>query len=158
MSLPIETTTIKPRSWFFVLTLMFLIVIYGLASKSAESEEAQFILLIPGIILLVIWFLFSKVNMTIDNAGMNYKTMFSNQSFLWKDVTRTYLKYRHEGKSKQLYWYFEVFDKDYKMAISFYSRKSLQTIADAVVLKCTKAEIDTRIMNMAAGKFPWYIF
>jgi hypothetical protein len=44
------------------------------------------------------------------------------------------------------------------MSISFYSRKDLRKIAEAVVIKCAKAEIDPRIQNMAEGRFPWYIF
>ena len=136
----------------------FLILMYGWAAQSPDADEALYAIGIPAIIIIIIWYLFSKSSITIDNEGLHYKTIFSDQSFLWKDVTRTYLKYRHQGKSKQLYWYFEVFEKDYRMSMSFYSRKSLQTIADAVVIKCTKAEIDPKIENMAAGKFPWYIF
>jgi|GEM_PF-1907594 len=158
MSLPIETTIIKPRSWFFLLMLGCLGIVFHFASKSDDFEESKLFILIPGFVILLLWLLFQKVSITVDNDGLTYTTLFSTQSFLWKDVTSTWLKFSNHGKSGQTFWYFEKFDKTQNMDISFYPRKSLRIIAETVVTKCRKASIDPKITAMAEGKFPWYIF
>ena len=159
MSLPIETATLKPRSWIFIFVLVIVLIVYDLAVQKSNIEGIHFIFpIIIGIILLI-WAGFRKVALIIDNEGLTSKSAFSSKEILWKDITQTYLKYQHHGKSGNMYWYFNTpAQPHFSFSTGFYSRKSLQTIAQAVVEKCEKAEIEERIWNMTEGRFPWYIF
>ena len=158
MSLPIPTTTIKPRSWFFLVVLLLIMATYQFALRSVEPNEARYILLLPALLVIIIWFLFQRTSITFGNEGIMYKTVFATRTFQWEDVTRTYLRFKHRGKSGNMQWRFDLFEKRHHISISFYRRKELQLLAEAVVEKCRQAEIDPRITGMATGKFPWYIF
>lgn len=157
--LPIQTTHLRPRTFVFIIPLVFciaLLVILG--TQKNLPPQVQYIFLIPFAILALIWLGYRKILVTLDNEGLTYKGMFSTKQVLWIQVQKTYIKYQSHGKSGNHYWFFELPDKRVKISTGLYSRKSLQIISEAVVEKCKKAEIEDRIFQMAKGRFAWYIF
>lgn len=157
--LPIETTYLKPRSSILIIPGLIAIGIFLVVGTQKNLDpNFQYFLLIPIAIIVLLWLGSRKVQITIDNEGFTHKTIFYTRQFLWKEVVKTYIKYEHHGKSGSHYWFFELPDRKVKFSTSSYSRKSLKTIAEAVVEKCNHAEIEDRIFKMAEGHFPWYIF
>jgi hypothetical protein len=157
--LPIQTTHLRPRKFIFLIPLIFcvgLFIIVG--AQKSPSIEVELIFLIPLGILLIIWTAYRRIILTIDNEGLTYKSIFSTKQFAWNEVQRTYIKYKSHGKSGSHYWFFELVNGRFKFSTGLYSRRSLQQVAQAVLEKCTTAQVEDRILNMAEGRFPWYMF
>jgi hypothetical protein len=128
--------------------------------RTLQNEKYLTIFLIVSIaLLLFMWTVLQKLQIEIDDLGFRLQSLFNTKELLWKDVVKTYIRYHHYGKSGSHYWYFDKSDgSKIRFRISLFSRKNLQPIAEAVTLKCGVAEIQDKIQNMAAGKFPWYVF
>jgi hypothetical protein len=157
--LPIQTTYLRPRGFIFLIPLALCIALFIIVGTQTNvPKEVELIFLIPLVILLIFWIGFKKTLITIDNEGLSYKSIFSTKQFAWIDVQRTYIKYKSHGKSGSHYWFFELINGRFKFITGLYSRRSLQQIAQAVMEKCKNAQVKDRILNMAEGKFPWYIF
>lgn len=157
--LPLETTYLRPRSYILLIpTLIAVGFFLFLGIQENLENNEQYFMLIPIGIMVLIWLGYRKAQITIDNDGLTHKTIFFTKQFLWSEVIKTYIKYRHHGKSGSHYWFFELAGRRVKFSTAFYSRKSLQKIAEAVVEKCKNAAIEERIQKMAEGRFPWYIF
>lgn len=157
--LPIQTTYLRPRGFIFLIPLVFCIALFIIVGTQTNvPKEVEFIFLIPLVILLIFWIAFRKTQITIDNEGLSYKSIFTSKQFAWGDVNKTYIKYKSHGKSGNHYWFFELINGRFKFTTGLYSRRSLQQIAQAVMEKCKNAQVEDRILNMAEGKFPWYIF
>ena len=157
--LPIQTTYLRPRTFIFIIPLLFCIgifIVFG--TQKNIPPQAQYTFLIPIAILVLVWLGYKKSQLIIDNEGLTHKNIFSTKQLLWSEVQKTYIKYQSHGKSGSHYWFFELPDRRIKFSIGLYSRNNIKTIAEAVVEKCNHAEIEDRIRNMAEGHFPWYIF
>jgi hypothetical protein len=156
---PVLTTSLKPRKWPTYIPLFVSAFVLMMGYKTGKLQEMQWIALALIGVWAILSFLFNKLEIIIDDYSLRYKTIFREKVVKWTDVTATYLKYQHEGKSGSYYWFFEqTAAKTVKFSISFYSRKSLQILSESVVTKCSNARIEDRIRNMAAGKFPWFVF
>jgi hypothetical protein len=157
--LPIQTTHLRPRKFIFLIPLAFCIALFIIIGTQKNlPTEVELIFLIPLIILLIIWTIFRRILLTIDNEGLTYKSIFTTKQLTWNDVQKTYIKYKSHGKSGSHYWFFELNNTRFKFSTGLYSRRSLQQVAEAVVEKCKNTEIEERIYKMAEGKFPWYMF
>jgi hypothetical protein len=112
-----------------------------------------------GAIPVVAYFVQRKSYVIIDNDGCTYKTLAGAQTILWKNVSRSYLKMKYTGKSSERRLHFED-NKGGGMSFptGSYNRRSLQTVAEALLTKNPGADIAPRIREMAEGKFPWYIW
>ncbi len=158
--IPIQTTYLKPRTWtkyLFLLTPAIMITLYYV--EGSKDDAFLYIGLGSLVIFLIAAWLLSKVYVMIDNDGISYKTAISIKTMEWKDVSRSYFRIRHTGKSSKRLWYFEnTTGKSLNFSTGMYSKASLQAIAEALVSKCQNAEIEQKIRDSAEGKFPWYIF
>ena len=154
-----EPIILHPRKWPAAIPLVLALVFFIFISPQKNDFTVP---IVCAFLLLVSIFMFlflSKAQISLDDEGLTYKTIFSTRKVSWSTVSKTYIRYRHHGKSGSYYWYFEGADKKkIKFSVRLYSRKSLRTIAEAVTAKCKDAQIDDRIHNMAEGVFPWYIF
>ena len=157
--LPITPTVVKPRQWGSFIPIVLVAIVYGIVATQKPSNDANLVFGIVFILMFLLLFLFRKTSISIDNEGITSTNAFRIKQVLWKDITKTYLKYQHHGKSGSVYWLFETGTaRSFKFSTSFYSRKSLRTIAEAVITKCSGAEIQDKIIRMSEGRFPWYIF
>jgi len=155
---PIEPTTLHPRRWPAMLIAAVAIAMLFVPQKNNE-HTALYIGIGILVFAVIFWAFLSHARIVIDDSILIYKTVFTTREVFWNTVTKTYLKYRHHGKSGSYYWYFEnPNSRKVKFSIKLYSRKDLRTIAEAVTTKCKNAEIEKRIYDMAEGHFPWYIW
>lgn len=157
--IPIQTTYLKPRTKFlllFFLVPVAMIVLF--ASDEIRDKEFLIWALVISVAFAIVYFIIGKSYVMIDNHGITIKNIFKEKSLDWKDIQRFYLKIIHTGKSTQRLWYFEAGGASLNFSTNLYSRKSLQSVAEALVSKCTHAQIEPKIREMAEGKFPWYIF
>lgn len=158
--IPIETKYLKPRSGFLLIGLLPLgVLLYVATQTNGDDKQLMLVFSLIALIPLAMFFFHAKSYVVIDNDGITHKTPFRQRTISWNDVTRSYFKIRHTGKSSQRLWYFEnVIGKGLSFTTGLYSRRSLQAIAEALLTKRPDAEIEQKIRNIAEGKFPWYIF
>ncbi len=154
---PVETTFLRQKTWpaFLILAIGFGIGFIGIK----KNETTPFWIAVGTFIFsIVLYFLIRQTQITVDNFGITYKSLFTSKEVLWDRIKKTYLKSEHHGKSSSKYWYFETTDeKKVKFSVDLLSRGSLRTIAEAITMKCKNAEIEKRIYDMAEGQFPWYM-
>jgi hypothetical protein len=157
--LPVQTQTFRARKFILIIPLP-LIVGLLLMPRTAENKNYLTIFLIASLALLFfIWTTLKKLKIEIDNVGFRFQSLFHSKEFVWKEVVKIYIKFHHHGKSGSHYWYFEKVDGSrIRFRIILFSRKNLQSIAEAATMKCSLAEIQDKIRNMAEGRFPWYVF
>jgi hypothetical protein len=158
--IPLTTEYLKPRTWTKYLFLVTPAIFFTLYYTQEPKEETFLYVALGSLVFFFVFaWLISKVHVVIDNDSISYKTAFTTKTMDWRDVTRTYFKIRHTGKSTVRMWCFEnTSGKTLSFSTNMYSRASMQTIAEAVVAKCSKADIEDKIRDIATGKFPWYIF
>lgn len=156
---PVETTTLRSRPWpVFLLLAAGITMMIIVPQKTRDNLGLYFG---GGFLLLalIFWWIFRKAIIVIDATGLTHKTIFFSKQVIWSNVSKTYIKYHHHGKSGSHYWHFEnAAGNPVKFSINLYSRQSLRTLAEAVTMKCKNADIEKRIYNMAEGVFPWYIW
>lgn len=157
--IPIETKCVKPRSYFLLLALLPVAIYFYVAI--AVSDWATHVWLVGILISLVplgIFFYHWKSQVMFDNEGITARTPFQETTIRWNDIKRSYIEKTFTGRSSKRYWYFErEKGKGVSFAIGLYSRRALRDVAEALVTKCPKADIESRIINISQGKFPWYI-
>jgi c-di-AMP phosphodiesterase-like protein len=156
--IPVQTTFLRPRSGIILFTLIPVLIILVVANTTNNDNNLKIVSALMLLIPVGIYIFITNSYVEIDNDGITSKNPFRTRSILWKDVTNSYFKVIHTGKSSKRMWYFEHFDKHFRFATNLYSRKSLRTIAEALIMKCPNAQIDQKIRDIAEGKFPWYIF
>jgi len=135
--------------------MLLLLILHPAGKKSALLFLALFI----GLVVVFLYFLLNKISLTINNDGLEYKTAFRTKNLLWREVTASRLNFEFHGHSGDIFWLFNLNNsRDLKFSISFFSRKELRAIAEAVVAKCCNTCVSKKIQQMSQGKFPWYIF
>jgi hypothetical protein len=159
--LPITTQEIKFRKMpLYVIAAILVLFGYILIDTGKLNDTAN---LVAGGIVLAILLLFyfsSKLNLVIDNDGITQERFFGKVMELpWTNIKTSSLAWHFHGHGANLLWEFTCYEgKNFSITPTYYSRKDVRLLAEAVVLKCKQAVIDKRIINMANGKFPWYIF
>ncbi len=102
----------------------------------------------------------SKNKLIIDNEGITQQLFFGKlKEFKWKEIRASHLSWIYHVHGASLEWVIvSSSGKSINLQTSSYNRKNMRFIAEAIVEKCPHAKIDKRIINMAEGKFRWYIF
>jgi hypothetical protein len=139
--------------------VVFLVYGYILLQQKQAINNVDFIVLISMLGFLTLLYFLVKLPLIITNEGITKPMFFNKQStVLWKEVIKSELQWDFHGHGATLSWCIYA-EKNPPMVIFpiFYSRKSLQLIADSLVEKCPGASIDPRLKLMAAGNFPWFI-
>ena len=155
---PIETTSLRKRPW-----PAFLILAIGIGIFLIPGNQKQNVPVYIGVgfilLSILIFILISKSEIIVDDTGITHKNLFTTKEIAWANISRTYLKSEHHGKSRRLYWFFEdLRGKKSKLQVDLLSRKNLRILAEAVTMKCPSSDIEKRIYDMAEGQFPWYIW
>lgn len=157
--IPIQTTYLRPRSGIILLILIPVLVLVVTAYTTYNYDNT--IKIISALTLLIpvgMYIFIINSYVELDNDGITSKNPFRTKNILWKNITRSYFKVVHTGKSSKRMWYFENDKNSFRFATNLYSRSSLREIAEALIAKCPNAAIDQKIRNIAEGRFPWYIF
>lgn len=157
--IPIETAVLRPRKWLVILPFLLPLVLFVvLHNKERQPMPIVFLAILVGV-LVVLLLVFAKRMIIIDNEGITSMHLIGAKQVAWNGIKKVYTKWERTGKSKTLYWYFErEAEKPFKFSTALYGRKDLRTLAEAITLKCDKAEIQPLIRDMAEGVFPWYLF
>jgi hypothetical protein len=156
--IPIQTTYLRPRSGI-MLIMLAAVLIFVIIANNAQNDAitkigSALLLLVP----IGFYIFITNSYVELNNDGITAKNPFKTKSIEWKDVTRSYFRVIHTGKSSKRMWYFENDSRSFHFATNLYSRNSLKAIAEALIAKCPGAEIEQKIRNIAEGRFPWYIF
>jgi hypothetical protein len=145
--IPVQAAQLRPRSAFILLSLIPVVCLFYVAVVTSNHNRGVWIAaILLSAIPILIYFVQRKSYVVIDNDGFTYKTLAGAQSIRWKNVSRSYLKMKFTGKSSERRWHFENKNGG---CISFptgsYNRRSLRTIAEALITKCSAADIAPRI-------------
>jgi hypothetical protein len=156
--IPVQTTYLRPRSGIILLMLIPILIAIVIANTTNGDSTLKWV---SGLMLLIpigMYIFITNSYIELDNEGLTHKNPFKIKSIPWSEVTVSYFKIVHTGKSSKRMWYFEGTAKRFRFSTNLYSRKALKTIAEALVTKCPDARIEQKIVSIAEGKFPWYIF
>lgn len=158
--LPIETKelTIRKTPLYFIVAV-FIVYLYVL-EQSGKFTFANYLAAGGMLLLLFIYYVLTKNKLIIDNDGITQQLFFRKQRELkWNEIKSSKLEWEYHMHGANLGWITTPFiGKAIRFETWFYSRKKLKLIAEALVQKCNTADIDKKIISMAEGKFPWYIF
>lgn len=83
MIYPIETTILRPRS--SIILIPFAIITAAMAFAYIQDpgqKEINIMFLIAVLITTLIWLGFKKIEFTINNNGLTYKTIFTTKEIL----------------------------------------------------------------------------
>lgn len=162
MNIPIGENIFKPRRIIF---LYFSIIFFaiGIVFKSVLTNQwyAGFITLgiMFGIMGLIIYVANFKSYLLINDEGIRHKTLLSNRFVSWDEITGAHHHFIWEGK--QMYNEFAITTLNsatsFQIRTGYYSRKTLQQICSLLSIKLS-LKINTKISEMAEGKFAWYVF
>jgi len=157
--IPTQELKFRKMPLYIILAILFF---FGYILVDTDKIDDT-VSLMAGVVFLLLFFLFyflSKLKFMIDNEGITHDKFFGKPKELqWTDIKSSELTWHYHGHGASLSWEFISFSgKSLSFNPSYYSRKHLRPLAEALVLKCHEAVIDKRIVNMAKGKFPWYLF
>lgn len=154
-----QEITIRKGPLYFI-AAVFMSFLLILHEQGKVNDGASIAAAIGLAIFGIIYYMLSKNKLVVDNDGLIHCLFFGKQkSMLWQDVKSSRLSWHFHGHGANIEWAIEPFSgRNISFQPSFYNRKNLRIIAEALVDKCPNAVIDQRIKKMAEGKFPWYIF
>jgi hypothetical protein len=153
-----EEETFHARKWPSYIPAIMALVFFVLNSNH-EDNNIFFFMLILLVMSVISYFILSRVSITITPQGFVHKNIFRTREVFWTNVSRTFIRYRHHGKSGSYYWYFQdPNENSTRFSVRSFSRANLRQLAGIVIQRCRSAVDDERIPKMAEGKFPWYFF
>jgi c-di-AMP phosphodiesterase-like protein len=156
--IPVQTTFLRPRSGIILLVLIPVLIMVVVANTVNNDSTLKIASVLMLVIPVAIYIFVTNSYVEFDNDGITYRNPFKTRTILWKNITRSYMKVIHTGKSSKRMWYLENDKEQFRFATNLYSRTALRSIAEALLQKAPQAEIEQKIRDMAEGKFPWYIF
>src|SRR5689334_1774871 len=138
--------TLHPRKWPAGIPLVLalaLVIFFSPQQKDFSIVYASGFLILLS---LLMYLFISGTSISFTERGFIHKNFFRTTEVFWNDVSKTYIKYRHHGKSGSYYWYFEDRNENRKrFSIKLFSRSSLQSFARVVSTNCRMAITDERI-------------
>jgi hypothetical protein len=157
--IPVQTTYLRPRSGIILLTLVPILMVMFLSDRANIDSTLKWIYASMLLVPVGMYIFITNTYIELDNEGITHKNPCRTKTILWSKVARSYFKIVSTGKSSKRMWYFEGNNKErLRFTTRLYSRKALRSIAEALVIKCPEARIEQKIINIAEGEFPWYIF
>ncbi|HWJ91662.1 MAG TPA: hypothetical protein VNR87_11160 [Flavisolibacter sp.] len=150
--------TFYARKWPSYIPAVMALLFFIFNSNQRDNSIFFFTMLML-IISLISYFVLSRVSITLTPQGFVHRNIFRTKEVFWSNVSRTFIRYRHHGKSGSYYWYFQdPNENSTRFSVRSFSRTNLQRLAGTVIQRCRAAVDDERIAKMAEGKFPWYFF
>lgn len=159
--IPIQSQTITARAGVFLFFVLAVLLLFTMAIVDKANISLDDYLCLAFLIILVVFFTYlpTLTQLEIYNEGFTKKELFKTREFFWEDVQSAELDWHFHMHGVNLFMKFRFYNgKDYLFPLTFYSRKNIQILCEAIVSACPDAKISDKIKNMAEGKFPWYIF
>jgi hypothetical protein len=154
------TQIIKPRKLPAIIIGGSMIAIILLVPARSEFDALK--LYLSGLILLIfgaLYLMLSKVYIVLANDGITFKLAHRKEQIIsWQQITSTKLQWDFTIHSAEPSWVIFYDDTQINFQPSYYKRKDLRPIAEALILKCPALITDKRIKKIAEGKFPWFLF
>lgn len=158
--LPVHTQRFPARQWpiliiFSILTLPFI----SLKLMGDQDKIIDIFLLATTLFCLILYICSKCISITIDNEGIEYRSILIKRSIAWKDIQKTSLAFEFHGKSTDFVWNFTSFEnKSINFSAGFFSKSTLRAIGETVIQKCDDYVVKGNIRMVSKGKFPWYFF
>jgi hypothetical protein len=153
-----EEETFHARKWPSYIPAILALLFFIFNSNQTDNNIFIFMLILL-LMSVITYFILSKVSISITPQGFVHKNILRTREVFWSNVARTFIRYRHHGKSGSYYWFFEDANENRtRFSVRSFSRPNLQRMAGIVIQRCRTAVDDERITRMAEGKFPWYFF
>jgi hypothetical protein len=136
--------------------LIFIIIVpyYAITVfRQGHVERKDYAVLICGAFLLV-WAILSLQRrlMIIDDHGITSRKIFKEIFIAWSEIKSVDIVVKTHGQGLSLSWKFERFDKPtYEMDFS-YGKSKMQILADAIVTKCSAANVSDKVKRFAKDK------
>jgi len=128
----------------------------------SRPEFASLKVYLCGIILLVfgaLYFSLSKTYIILGNDDITFKLSFKKEKIIsWNQINSSRLEWHLHSHTADLSWIIFYNNTMISFQPSYYGRKDLTLIAEALIIKCPALIIDKRIKNISQGIFPWYLF
>ena len=154
-----EEITVRKGPPYFVGSIF--VVLFFILNDTGKLHETDSLLVAAGFLLFIfIYYLLSRNKLILDKECITHHLFFGKQKVIkWKELQSTSLVWDNHGYGTNLSMDFVNYSgKKMSLQTSFYSRKSLKIIAEALIDAASHVTIDKRIVNIAKGEFPWYIF
>ncbi len=161
MKLPLVREEIKVKKWPFIIFIaLYLLFFLFVINVKLIEDSLKWIVAGSILFIVVLSYIVMKVKIVIDNTGIVQQILIGKQKELeWQDIKSTRINWEINIHGAELSWDFiGASGKTLRINPSYYSRRNLKMIAEALLSKCAHADLDKRIFQMAEGKFPWYIF
>jgi hypothetical protein len=158
--LPVQYEEITPRKWPILIIFCLCCLPFILAKFSGEHIRGIDWFIAGSLVLtLLIYYMGMKLKIVLDNDGFEIHNIFRKQRLNWLEIRQSKLSFEIEAHSGDIKWVFRTAEgREYSFSPSYFSRYSIQKIAEALIRKSPSALISDKIRNIAEGKFPWYIF
>lgn len=158
--IPIERQelTIR-RTPLYIIAAVFILLLYILHDTGKIDGAAYFAT--GGLLLFfVLYRMLLKNKFIVDNDGITQELFFrKTKEMKWHEIVSSGLNWQYHGHGANLSWnFFDRSGKKISIQAAMYSRNKLRIIATALVEKNQQACIDKRIIKMAEGRFPWFMF
>ena len=149
------------RKWpLYFVAAVYILMLFIFYDSGKLNEPSSLILLVSLALFGLLFFMLSKNKLVIDNDEITQHLFFGKQKVIkWKTLQSSVLNWHYHGHGADLSWSFtDEEGKTINIQTTAYSRNKLKAIAEALIAKAPQAVTDKRLKEIAAGKFPWYIF
>lgn len=160
--IPIGEHIIKPRkNNFLYLALFFSIGIFvGDAIHSTELFAGAFSLALLSGIIGVLFLIFTfKNELIINDQGIISKNLLKTRELNWQQIQAITFHFVWHGKSGHHEIGFINANQKQNIIVvaNYYNRSQLKEIAQLITTKY-QGNVSPKIIQMAEGIFPWYLF
>jgi hypothetical protein len=151
----------RPHRYPAMIPLLVPLGVAAFLDAGHNTRHQQLLGLLTLVCILAaayIYILRSRTMIRIDPSGISYRTLFTNRTIGWNELTNAKVKIHFNGRTKHLELAFYTNTNSNPLIISGFgfSRRSLQVIASAVLEAAPGMAVDNRFRKLSEGRFPRY--
>lgn len=152
--------TFRARLWpIWIIALVLVGPFLLLFIHDPQDKRIHFLLILPILICVALFIIEQYHKIYIDDQILQVQTILNKKAIRWKSITRSYISWHIDIHTAAPLWHFESTEhNNFFITFGYFSRNDMQIIAQQLIDKAPKARIDDKVINMAHGKFPWYVF
>jgi hypothetical protein len=159
--LPVQHQEFQSRKW--PLVILFVLIggpfIWLATVGTADKAVVNIFLLSTIIFISFFYFILARLKLVIDNEGLELRMLLKTERVAWSSINKSYITFEFHVHSGDIKWIFNTTKgKSLSFSPTFFSHSTLQVVAETLLYKSPQADISSKVRNMVAGKFPWYIF
>lgn len=146
--IPIQSQTIKARGWVFLVIVIGILILFALSLKDKPKVTGIDYFCFVFLTMLAFFFAYlpELTRLEIYNDGFTKKELFKDRDFLWEDILLVELDWYFHMHGANLLMKFKFNNsKEYLFPLTFYSRKNIQILCEAIVSACPEANISEKI-------------